>query len=150
MKKTTIIGAVIAALLIGFLATVFLLNRMAPKVQEDAQQFVDTNLPAIVRNWDSEQLVNLASPALLKAASREQFNELFATLSRKLGPLKEYKGSSGQTSLTTSLRGILRNGVFEARAVFANAPAEILCRIVWLDNTWKIDEFRVKSEVLNP
>ena len=150
MKKITIIGVVVAVLLIGVLSTIFLLNRMAPKIQQDAQQYIDSNLPKIVQNWDSEALINQASPDLLKAASREQFAELFKMLSEKLGPLKQYKGSKGETSLTTSFRGILRNGVFEAQAVFANAPAVILCRIVWLDGTWKINEFRVKSDVLNP
>ncbi len=150
MKKITIIGVVVAALLIGVLSTIFLLNRMAPKIQQDAQQYIDSNLPKIVQDWDSETLINQASPDLLKAASREQFAELFKMLSEKLGPLKQYKGSKGETSLTTSFRGILRNGVFEAQAVFANAPAVILCRIVWLDGTWKINEFRVKSDVLNP
>lgn len=150
MKKITIIGVVVAVLLVGVLSTIFLLNRMAPKVQQDAQQYIDSNLPKIVQNWDSEALINQASPDLLKVASREQFAELFKMLSEKLGPLKQYKGCKGKTSLTTSFRGILRNGVFEAKAVFANAPAMILCRIVWLDGTWKINEFRVKSELLSP
>ncbi len=150
MKKTLIIGAVIAILLIGIFVTLFMLNRMAPQVQKDAQNYVDSNLHKIVQNWNSEELINRASPDLLKVASREQFTELFKMLSSKLGSLKKYKGSKGTISLTTSYRGIARTGVFEAEAIFTQAPAAILCRIVWLDGTWKINEFRVKSEVLNP
>ena len=150
MKKTTIIGAVIAILLIGIFVTLFMLNRMAPQVQEDAQNYVDSNLPKIIQNWDSAELINRASPDLLKVASREKFAELFKMLSQKLGPLKEYRGSRGKISLTTSYRGIARTGIFEAEAVFGQAPAAILCRLVWQHGAWKIEEFRVKPEVLNP
>ena len=150
MKKTTTIGAVIAVLLIGIFVILFILNRMAPQVQEDAQNYVDTNVPLIVQNWDSTELIKQAGSGLLKAASHEQFVELFAMLSQKFGPLKEYKGSRGTISLTTSYRGIARTGIFEAEAVFAQAPAAILCRLVWQHGAWKFEEFRVKPEVLNP
>ncbi len=148
MKTTTIVGAVIVVLVIGAMATMFMLNRMAPKVQEDAQAWVDTNVPEIVKTWNSEELIKRASTGLLKAAPPEQFSALFKTMAEKLGPMKEYKGSRGETTLTTSLTGIKRTGRFEPEAVFAKAPAVMLCRIVWQDGTWKIDEFRVKSDVL--
>jgi hypothetical protein len=83
---------------------------------------VDANVPAIVGNWNSEELMKRAGSSLLK----------------------------GETTLTTSWTGIIRTGRFEPEAVFAKAPAVILCRIVWQDSTWKIDEFRVKSDILNP
>jgi len=149
MKKTTIIGGAIVILLIGAISLFFMLNRMAPQVQKDALDYVDTNVPLIIRNWDSGELIGRASRGLLNVVPREQFVELFNTLSQKLGSLKEYRGSTGQTNLRTSFKGINRTGVFEAEAVFAKAPAIILCRIVWQGNAWKIEEFRVKSNVLN-
>jgi len=150
MKTTTIIGAIIVVLLIGALATMFMLNRMAPKVQKDAQTWVDTNVPEIVKTWNSDELVRRASAGLLKAASPEQFTALFKTMSEKLGPIKEYRGSRGETSLITSWTGIIKTGTFEPEAVFEKAPAVMLCRIIQQDGTWKIDEFRVKSDVLHP
>jgi hypothetical protein len=111
---------------------------------------VDANVPAIVGNWDSEELMKRASSSLLKAASPQQFSERFKIMPEKLGPMQEYKGARGETTLTTSWTGIIRTGRFEPEAVFAKAPAVILCRIVWQDSTWKIDEFRVKSDILNP
>jgi hypothetical protein len=150
MQKSTLIGIVVGVLIIGVISTFFMLNRMAPKVQQDARNFIDTNVPLIVNNWSSKELIKRSSPDLLKVATLEQFVELFKMLSEKLGPLKEYKGSKGEASLTTSFRGIIRTGAFQSEAVFAKGPAVILCRIVWQDDAWKINEFRVQSDVLNP
>jgi hypothetical protein len=150
MKTTTIIGTVITVLLIGTLATMFMLNRMAPKVQKNAQAWIDTNVPVIIKDWNSEELIKRASPGLLKAASHEQFSALFTTLADKLGPLREYKGSKGGTTVSLWFTGITKNGTYEPEALFTQAPAVILCRISWLDGGWKIDEFRVKSDALHP
>ncbi len=149
MKKFTIIGAIIMALLIGTMSTFFMLKRMAPEVQQDAQVYIETNIPQIISNWNSEELIKRASPSLLKAASRAQFTDLFKTLLEKLGPLREYKGSRGETTVTISFTGINRKGTFESEAFFANSPAVILCRIIRLNGSWKIDEFRVNSDALN-
>jgi hypothetical protein len=102
MKTSTMIGAVTVILIIGSMATLFMLNRMAPKVQKDAQAWVDSSVPEIVATWNSEELVNRASTSLRKAASPEQFAQLFKLLSEKLGPLQEYKDARGETTLTTS------------------------------------------------
>ncbi|OGT98671.1 MAG: hypothetical protein A2298_05280 [Gammaproteobacteria bacterium RIFOXYB2_FULL_38_6] len=96
-----------------------------------------------------DELINRSSPELLKVAPKEKMEELFNAFSKKLGSLKEYKGSKGQsnTSVTTQ-NGKVITGVYVAEAIFEKAPATIQFRIIKHDNQWQILEFRVNSEAL--
>ena len=148
-KKLTISAGIVAVFVVGVAVAFIVLSRSGTEIEKDAQAYIDANIPQIVTNWDAQELINRASPALLEVASKEQFTALFTTLSDKLGSLIEYKGSRGQTNMTLTINdGRVVTGTYEADAVFTKAPAVILCRIVRQGAAWTIEEFRVNSDAL--
>ena len=150
MKKTLIIFAgILAVLALGAGLLFWNLSSSADDMQNSAHAYIDKSISKIVSHWKAEELINSASPALLKVASKEQFTTLFTTLSEKLGPLEKYKGSTGRITMTPSIiKGKVVTGTYEAEAVFAKDTAVILCRIISNGDQWQIEEFRVNSEAL--
>lgn len=98
MKKFfTVLGGFFAVLIVVAVVGFFILNHFGTALDEETKSFVDSNLPQIIMDWNPEELTNRASPELMKVAPKEKIEGLFKVFSERLGPLKEYKGSNGQS-----------------------------------------------------
>ncbi len=152
MKKFfTILGGIFAVLIVVAVVGFFVLNHFGAGLDEESKTYVDSNLPRILTDWNADEMMNRASPELMKVAPKEKIEELFKVFSEKLGPLKEYKGSRGQSNVSvTTQEGKVITGSYIANAVFEKAPATIQFRIIKHDSQWQILEFRVNSDALMP
>ena len=152
MKKLfTILGGIFAALIFVAVVGFFIINHFGSGLDEESKACIDSNLPQILTNWDIDELINRASPELLEVVPKEKIQELLKVFMARLGPLKEYKGSKGQSHMSvTTQNGKVITGVYIAEADFAKAPATINFRIIKHDNKWQILDFRVTSDALIP
>ena len=152
MKKFfTILGGIFAVLIFVAVVGFFILNHFGTGLDEESKSYVDSNLPQIITNWNVDELINRASPELMKVAPKEKIKELFNAFSERLGPLKEYRGSNGQANMSvTTQEGKVITAAYVAEAIFEKAPATIQFRIIKHENNWQVLEFRVNSDALIP
>jgi hypothetical protein len=75
------------------------------RLDRESKAYVDQALPAIVRTLDLNELKNLASPEFMKVVKPDDLKKMFDRLAQLLGPLKEYKGSRGDSNVKLSFHG---------------------------------------------
>ncbi|MCM2283485.1 MAG: hypothetical protein NDI81_01830 [Desulfobacula sp.] len=152
MKKIfVVLGGIFAVLIVVAVVGFFILNHFGTGLDEESKSYVDANLPQIVKNWDVQELIKRASPELIAIVPKEKIEKLFNVFSERLGPLKEYKGSNGQSNMSvTTQEGKVITGAYVAEANFEKAPASIQFRIIKHGDNWQVLEFRVNSDALMP
>ena len=152
MKKLfTVMGVIFAFLMVAGVAGFFVLSYFGSGLDEESKSYVDTNLPIIISEWKVDEFIDRASPEIMQVAPKEKVEELFHVCAERLGPLKEYGGSQGESKIVvTNRKGKVITGTYIAKATFEKAPATIQFRIIKHDNNWQILEFRVNSEAMMP
>ncbi|HEY6873033.1 MAG TPA: hypothetical protein VI298_09950 [Geobacteraceae bacterium] len=148
MKKTLMIlgGIFLAILVAGVVGFVFIATK-GSALDKDSKQYVDTAVPAIVSQWNKQELINRAGPELMKTVKDNDFEKLF-TMFRKLGAFKKYTGSEGQANISvTSKHGKVTTAAYVAKADFENGPAEIQVTLIKHADKWQILGFRINSKV---
>ncbi|HWH70930.1 MAG TPA: hypothetical protein VNT26_16190 [Candidatus Sulfotelmatobacter sp.] len=149
MKKfLMVLGGLFAVLTVATIGGIFAMKYFGEDLDKESKAYVDANLPQIVGNWDPRELLDRASPEFSQVVPQEKVIKLFKILSQRLGPLKEYKGSAGQSNVLLNPEGKVITGDYKADAVFENGPAKIDFRIIRRDGQWQVLEFWVNSDVL--
>jgi len=150
MKKFfSILGGIFAVLIVAAVVGFFLLNHFGTAFDDESNSYVDSNLPQILENWDPEELINRASPELMAIAPNETIEQLFYVLSERLGPLKEYKGSTGESNIyaTTDIGNLITiTGAYVAEASFEKGSASIKFHLIKHGDNWQVIEFRVNPD----
>ena len=151
MKKIFIVLGVIFLCIIiigviGFSITAY----HGTKLDKTSKAYVDEVIPIIVSSWDSRELINRASPELLEVLSKDQLRDLFATFSKKLGRLKDYKESKGDALIKVSPKGKIITASYIAQLAFEKADAEVKIGLIQHNEKWQLLEFRVKSDAFTP
>src|SRR5258705_5715655 len=117
-------------------------------LDHESRAFVDESLPRILDGWNDEALIAVATPQLLRSASREDLDHVFATYMR-LGRLLHYEPATGQATMSyTTKNGSEVTGRYVARAEFENGPASISVLITKRQEKWLIHGLQVNSKVL--
>ncbi|MBT8763565.1 hypothetical protein KFV02_06420 [Desulfohalobiaceae bacterium Ax17] len=152
MKKIlTVLGGIFVVLVIVSIIGFLILNYFGNNLDTESMAYVDENIPKIISAWDSNELINQASPELLQVMSKEKIEYFFKFFSDRLGSLKEYKGSKGKANIfITTGEGKVITAAYLAEALFEKAPSTIQIRIIKHDDKWQILEFRVNSDALIP
>jgi hypothetical protein len=141
-----VLGAVSGLIFLGIIGF-FAFQYLGSGLDRDTKAYVDEVVPIIAASWNSKELVNRASPELLRVASKERIETLFDVFSKRLGPLKEYRGSRGEAKILLTLQqGKVITGAYVADAVFEKGPATIQIRTIWRDDRWQILSFHVNSD----
>lgn len=150
MKKFfTVLGGIFAVLIVVAVGGILVLSYLGSGLDKESKSYVDANLPKILKNWDADELLQRASPELMTVAPKEQIEQLFTIFSDKLGPLKQYNASNGQSNLSfTTPEGKVITGAYVAEAIFEKAPATIQFRVIKHGDTWQVLEFRVNSDAM--
>ena len=144
MKKIlTILGAIFICLILVGVIAISGLYYYFSGLNKESKAYVDEVIPMIVTSWNSKELINRVSPEFLQVVSAEKIGLLFSTLSEQIGPLKDYKGSTGKAKVTITPKGKVIAANYLAKAVFEKAPAKIEIQTILLDNKWQIEGFRV-------
>src|ERR1700749_1947732 len=89
----TLIGLVVAG--VGLFRAV--------QVDRESRRFVDDSIPRIVDGWDDRNLIAIASPGLLRAASQDDLDRLFAVY-MKLGRVLHVEPAMGQATVSFTTR----------------------------------------------
>jgi hypothetical protein len=111
----------------------------------ESKAFVDNVVPAIVSDWDKEQLLNRGTPELRKSVKADELSALFDQLSR-LGPLVKYEGATGEATVSYFVgSGGTVSASYVAKALFQNGDATFRVVLRKRDGHWMIHNFHVDA-----
>jgi hypothetical protein len=125
----------------------------------ESKAFVDETVPKIVKSWDVQDLVDLASPDLLEAISRDEMDKVFEASAKRLGRLRTYTGS-WQESADIRLfdpRQSHATFLYMTEAVFERGGATIgiqvkkrygLRALLGRDTDWRVTSFTVRPRTV--
>lgn len=152
MKKLfTILGVIFAVILviIGIAAAIFIPRTL--KLDREATAYIQEAVPKIVTNWNSQELVDRATPELLAAGgSRDKIDRLFEMFQR-LGSFKHLDKPKGiVTSSAYTGTGTVTLGNYKAQAEFEKGMARIEIQLRRVNDAWKINGFHIFSDALLP
>jgi hypothetical protein len=146
MKKVLIILAslCLVAVVLAIAGVAFVVSK-GRAFDRESKAYVDSAVPAIVSGWDKQQLLSRASPEFRQAVTDEDLEKLY-NMFRRLGTLKSYDGSQGESNMSVTNRGKVISASYLARATFDTGPAEIKIALIKHDE-WQIMGFRIDSKV---
>lgn len=149
MKKILmVLGGIFAGLIVLGVIGFGVLAVKGTSVDKESRAYVDEVTPIILANLNKETLFQYACDELKNAASEEEFDKIFAFYG-KLGQFKEYKGSSGEATISvTTGEGKQIRGVYEAQAEFENGPATVKIKTIKRGDTWQIIGFHITSKAM--
>jgi hypothetical protein len=148
-KFLAVVGAVALALVVVATAGVAFMAWKGTAADAESKAFIDAAVPAIAATWQEQQLLDRATPELLKAAKPVDLTEFFTKLSA-LGSLIKYDGSTGQSMMSyfTGSGGTVA-AAYVAKAEFKNGTATFNVALLKRDGRWMINGFHV-DPVLKP
>lgn len=152
MKKLfTIFGVIFAVIIVAIVIAAAIFIPRTLKLDREATAYIQDAVPKIVANWNSQELVDRATPELLDSAkSRDQLDRLFAMF-RQLGSFKHLDKPEGvvvSSAFTGS--GTVTLGNYTANGEFEKGAATIKIQLRRVNGTWKINGFRINSDVFLP
>jgi len=152
MKKLfTILGVIFAVIIVVFIIAAAIFIPRTLKLDHEATAYIQDAVPKIVTNWNSQELVDRATPELMAATkSRDQVDRLFVMF-RQLGSFKHLDKPEGTVvSSAYTGTGTVTVGSYKAHAEFEKGEARIEIQLRRVGDTWKINGFRIFSDALFP
>lgn len=148
MKKTLmILGGTFLVILVAIVIGFIFLATKGSSLDKESKQYVEAAVPAIVSQWNKQELVNRASPEFMAATKGGDLDKLYVMFS-KLGAFQKYNGAEGQANMSvTSKDGKVTTAVYVAKADFEKGPAEIQVTLIKHAEKWQILGFHVNSRV---
>lgn len=146
MKKTImILGYIFLTLIVVIAATIASVTIIGKKLDKESKAFVDAAVPAIVADWDVEELQKRASPELDASVDYDDVEDYFGSL-QELGKFQEYNGSTGDSNITISLSGYEITADYTASADFEAGSVEMQISLIKHGSQWQILDFKVSPE----
>lgn len=148
MKKILVVlGISFAVILCACGLSIAYLAYRSNRLDMESKKYADIAIMAIVKDWSEEEAIQRASPELQKAVTREEMNRFF-DIYRRLGKLKKYEGTIGQSNISFSLGHEKEiTACYNASAEFEGGPANITIYLIKHDDTWQILRFNIDSKV---
>jgi hypothetical protein len=148
MKKLLIVlGVVFLAIIVLAAIGIGIVAVKGAALDKQSKAYVDSAVPVIVSGWDEQELLSRASPEFMQATDKDDLDKLYAMF-RKLGSMREYQGSEGQSNMSyTSENGRRTIAVYAAKARFDAGSAVIKITLIKHGDEWQIMAFRVDSDV---
>jgi len=146
-KLSIALGNIVAALLVvGVLYGGYLIVR-TKQLNEDATEYSEKAIRAMVDPWNSTEFVKRAAPEILRQGGEKFMPELFAWYSA-LGKPKVIEKPIGRVGTgafpSTAIMGVWAD--FSAKAEFEAGPAEIGLILKRTGDTWQIANFEIRTE----
>lgn len=148
MKKALmVLGGIFSVILVvGVIGFVFIATK-GKTLDRESKEYVDVAVPAIVSQWNQQELLNRVSPEFMEATKDGDLDKLF-TMFSKLGAFQKYNGAEGQANISvTSKNGKVTTAAYVAKADFEKGPAEIQVTLIKHADKWQILGFRINSKV---
>jgi hypothetical protein len=118
------------------------------KLDETAKSYLDEVLPRIIANWTIEELNKQASPRLLEHLKQQpKFANELSKLNQ-LGKLRNYRGAEGYVKTVETINNRRTTlGYYKAVADYEKASIYLTIKLIWVDNQWRILEFKANTPV---
>jgi hypothetical protein len=147
MKKVVMmLGYAFLVLIVGVLAGVGMLAIAGNKLDKESKAFVDAAVPAIVADWDVDEIQKRASPEFNDEVDYDDLEQDLAAL-RKMGKLVEYKGCTGDANITLSFQyGYEITADYTASADFETGSVDLQISLIKHDGQWQFLDFQVSPE----
>jgi len=146
-----VLGVIFLGLIVLGGLAFFIFIQVSKRLDPESKAFVDKIVPVITRSWNVQDFYPSISPELAKLAPREKIVPLWAILAQRLGPLKEYQGSTGEANAYFNLTtGLSITAAYRANIVCEKAPAEVQIRTIKHNGVWQILSIHVNSDALLP
>ena len=152
MKKLfTCLGVVFAVIILVFVVLFAVFIPRAFKLGNEATAYIQSEVPKIVEHWNSQELIDRATPDLIAAAqSRENIDRMFV-MYQQLGSLKHLDTPSGGVRINSStMNGTVTVANYTVQADFEKGPATISIQLLKMGDAWKINGFKINSNALLP
>jgi len=148
MKKLLIVlGSIFLVIIIIVVIGIGVIAYKGTALDKESRDYVDSSVPAIVSAWDKQELLSRASPEFMQVVKSGDLDKLYG-MYRRLGKLKEYQGSEGQSNMSvTSEQGKVISAAYTTKAIFDSGPASIKILIIKHGDKWQILKLYVESEV---
>ncbi len=139
-------GYIFLALIVVMIVVVGLLAFLGSRLDKESKAFVDAAIPAIVSDWDVDEVRKRASPEFEDMIDYDDVQEYFDSL-KELGELSEYKGSTGDSNITISLQyGFEITADYVANADFETGSAGIEISLIKHGKQWQILDLRITPQ----
>jgi hypothetical protein len=113
-----------------------------------SKAYIEENVPAVISSWSKDELLQRASPQLLKIINEkpEQLDQLFQKLS-KLGPMQSFGAVKGDSNVSyTTQNGKVTTAAYVVTAKFKNGEGRIAARLIQSPaGQWQFLVFHVDS-----
>src|SRR5258708_28419554 len=148
MKKLfATIGIIFSVLLVIGIGMLIYTAQVGSRLDADSKAYVDDIIPKIASHWNADELIEQSSPELMRVTSEDKIKKLCAMLDTMLGPMKEYRGSKGDSLTKVTNRGKSVTALYVAHASFEKKDATLRVNLILEDNKWKLLEFNVNPEL---
>ncbi|MGC9943434.1 MAG: hypothetical protein ABSE48_16525 [Verrucomicrobiota bacterium] len=148
MKKLLILlGATFLVIIMLTVVGIGLAVVKGSTLDKQSKAYVDSTVPIIVSSWDEQELLNRASPEFIQSSRKDELDKLYVMF-RKLGKLRTYGGSEGQSYVSlTSQNGKTITASYTATTTFDAGSAQIKITLIRHNDQWQILGFHVDSDV---
>ncbi len=117
-------------------------------LDKESKAYVDTAVPAIVSGWDVAELQKRASDEFNNSVDYADLIRYFAIL-RKIGSLREYQGSIGESQITISLlSGVTVTALYTASADCDEGTVDLELSLIKQKGIWRILGIRITPREL--
>jgi len=145
LRKTGNFLLAIGALL-AFTAAV--MASVGSALDKESKAFVDAAVPAIVSGWDVRELQKRASDEFNNSVDNAELERYFAIL-RKMGTLREYRGSTGEAQITLSfLNDVAITALYAASADCDEGAVDLQLSLIKQKGQWQILGIRITPREL--
>lgn len=142
------LGIAAAALILLIVAFIGYGVYVGAGVSKEGGAYADNAVVTITAHWDVKELTKRATPALLKQVKPEALASLFDWFAT-LGPLVDYQGSKQVSwSQFTGTGGTVVSAEYHCSARYKAGPATIDLGLQKSGGVWRINSFRVNSDIL--
>lgn len=152
MKKLLmILGGIFGALLLALIILAIIFIPRFLKLDREATEYIQSNVPKIVANWNPTNLMAQASSVLLTDLQTNQNTGRMFEMFSELGSLKHLNTPEGKVfSGAYTGEGTYTIGNYDVKADFDKGPATIRIQLLRVGDAWKINGFRIYSDAFLP
>lgn len=115
-----------------------------------SKEFVDTSVPRISKSWNAKDIKELSSREFMNSTDTVELENFFKYCNEKLGKMKHYRGSQGESRIFINNFKLDITAVYTAQVDFEKGKATVDVSLVRENNKWYILGYKVNSEIFQP
>lgn len=141
-------GIVMACLVAAAGSGLFLLARDGAALDAESKAYVEKSVVAIADDWNADALWRQSTPDFRRLTDQQDLRNFFDAARGALGRLVEYRGATGQATISITNMGMLTTANYTAKVRFEKGDAEIRIGAIKNGSQWRIEGFHINSSTL--